>query len=126
MLPAGATVPIGWIAVGDPAEILPPDQHERVWAIQKPLDFPRQDGSVSSLLFRGVDNTRDYPMNPTTGHYNTASIEVGYAQLTEQATDSFGNSLYPKFLVDLRRYMPLKKITQTKEPERERHAERAD
>ncbi len=41
VLPAGATVPIGWIAVGDPAEILPPDQHERVWAIQKPLDFPR-------------------------------------------------------------------------------------
>jgi carbonic anhydrase/acetyltransferase-like protein (isoleucine patch superfamily) len=41
MLPADATVPIGWIAVGDPAEILPPDQHERIWAIQKPLDFPR-------------------------------------------------------------------------------------
>lgn len=41
VLPAGATVPIGWIAVGDPAEILPPDQHERIWAIQKPLDFPR-------------------------------------------------------------------------------------
>jgi len=40
-LPADATVPIGWIAVGDPAEILPPDQHERIWAIQKPLDFPR-------------------------------------------------------------------------------------
>ena len=39
-LPAGATVPIGWVAVGDPAAILPPDQHEKIWAIQKPLDFP--------------------------------------------------------------------------------------
>jgi carbonic anhydrase/acetyltransferase-like protein (isoleucine patch superfamily) len=39
-LPAGATVPIGWVAVGDPALILPPDQHERIWEIQKPLDFP--------------------------------------------------------------------------------------
>ena len=39
-LPAGATVPIGWIAVGDPASILPPDQHERIWAIQQPLNFP--------------------------------------------------------------------------------------
>src|SRR6266404_3185676 len=38
---AGATVPIGWVAVGDPATILPPDQHERIWAIQKPLDFPK-------------------------------------------------------------------------------------
>lgn len=40
-LPAGATVPIGWVAVGDPAEILPPGDHERIWAIQKPLDFPQ-------------------------------------------------------------------------------------
>ena len=39
-LPAGATVPIGWIAVGDPASILPPDQHEKIWEIQKPLNFP--------------------------------------------------------------------------------------
>ena len=37
----GATVAIGWVAVGDPAEILPPDAHDRIWAIQKPLDFPR-------------------------------------------------------------------------------------
>jgi carbonic anhydrase/acetyltransferase-like protein (isoleucine patch superfamily) len=40
-LPAGATVPLGWVAVGDPAEILPPDAHDAIWAIQKPLDFPR-------------------------------------------------------------------------------------
>lgn len=36
----GAVVPIGWIAVGDPAELIPPKDHERIWAIQKPLDFP--------------------------------------------------------------------------------------
>jgi carbonic anhydrase/acetyltransferase-like protein (isoleucine patch superfamily) len=40
-LNAGATVPIGWIAVGDPAKILPPDRHEEVWTVQAPLDFPR-------------------------------------------------------------------------------------
>lgn len=40
-LPAHATVPIGWIAVGDPAQILPPDQHGVIWAIQEPLNFPR-------------------------------------------------------------------------------------
>jgi carbonic anhydrase/acetyltransferase-like protein (isoleucine patch superfamily) len=39
-LPAGATVPIGWVAVGDPAAILPPDRHDEIWAIQKPLNFP--------------------------------------------------------------------------------------
>ncbi|HEX8072017.1 MAG TPA: gamma carbonic anhydrase family protein [Pyrinomonadaceae bacterium] len=40
-LPAHASVPIGWVAVGDPAQILPPDRHEAIWAVQKPLDFPR-------------------------------------------------------------------------------------
>jgi carbonic anhydrase/acetyltransferase-like protein (isoleucine patch superfamily) len=39
-LEPGATVPIGWVAVGDPATILPPDQHENIWAIQEPLNFP--------------------------------------------------------------------------------------
>jgi carbonic anhydrase/acetyltransferase-like protein (isoleucine patch superfamily) len=39
-LPAGSTVPIGWVAVGDPITIAPPDQHEAIWAIQKPLNFP--------------------------------------------------------------------------------------
>jgi len=41
LLPPNTTVPIGWIAVGNPLEILPPDQYERVWSVQKPLDFPR-------------------------------------------------------------------------------------
>lgn len=40
VLPADATVPIGWVAVGDPAAILPADRHEEIWAIQKTLDFP--------------------------------------------------------------------------------------
>jgi carbonic anhydrase/acetyltransferase-like protein (isoleucine patch superfamily) len=40
VLPPGTVVPIGWVGVGDPATILPPDRHEQIWAIQKPLDFP--------------------------------------------------------------------------------------
>jgi carbonic anhydrase/acetyltransferase-like protein (isoleucine patch superfamily) len=40
LLPPGATVPIGWIAVGDPARIFPPGRHDEIWAIQKPLNFP--------------------------------------------------------------------------------------
>jgi hypothetical protein len=39
-LPADAVVPIGWVAVGDPAEILQSGDHERIWALQEPLDFP--------------------------------------------------------------------------------------
>lgn len=37
---AGAVVPIGWVAVGDPAEILPPQEHDAIWELQKPLNFP--------------------------------------------------------------------------------------
>ena len=42
VLLAGALVPIGWIAVGDPATILPPDRHEEIWSIQEQLDFPKE------------------------------------------------------------------------------------
>lgn len=40
-LEPGATVPLGWVAVGDPARILPPDRHEEIWAVQAPFNFPK-------------------------------------------------------------------------------------
>jgi carbonic anhydrase/acetyltransferase-like protein (isoleucine patch superfamily) len=39
-LPEGSTVPIAWVAVGDPAQLLSPDRHDQIWAIQQELDFP--------------------------------------------------------------------------------------
>lgn len=41
ILPENETVPIGWVAVGDPVQILPPEKHSEIWAIQKPLNFPK-------------------------------------------------------------------------------------
>ncbi|MET1016094.1 MAG: gamma carbonic anhydrase family protein [Leifsonia flava] len=38
-LAPGAVVPIGWVAVGSPASILPPERHEDIWAIQRELGF---------------------------------------------------------------------------------------
>jgi hypothetical protein len=58
VLPPGTTVPIGWIAVGDPPRICPPDQHERIWEIQEGLDFPgtvyglSRDASASERMSR--------------------------------------------------------------------------
>lgn len=40
-LPPDSVVPIGWIAVGDPAKLLPPNEHGKIWAIQEPLNFPQ-------------------------------------------------------------------------------------
>jgi gamma-carbonic anhydrase len=39
-LEPGAVLPIGWIAVGDPAELFSPDRHEELWQVQRDLDFP--------------------------------------------------------------------------------------
>jgi len=39
-LEPGSSVAIGWVAVGNPARILPPDKHDEIWEIQKPLNFP--------------------------------------------------------------------------------------
>ena len=40
MVREGVTVPIGWIAVGDPAELFPPEAHEQLWPVQRRMDFP--------------------------------------------------------------------------------------
>jgi carbonic anhydrase/acetyltransferase-like protein (isoleucine patch superfamily) len=41
VLPAGAIVPLNWVAVGDPVSILPAEKHDEIWAIQERLDFPK-------------------------------------------------------------------------------------
>ena len=46
VLEDGAIVPIAWVAVGDPAQILPPGEHDAIWAVQEGLDFP---GTVYGL-----------------------------------------------------------------------------
>ncbi len=63
-LAAGAVVPIGWVAVGDPALILPPDRHDEIWAAQEPLDFP-------GFVF-GVDRSRPDAMVQLTERYSRA------------------------------------------------------
>ena len=40
VLPEDAVVPISWVAVGDPVQILPPTEDEKIWAAQRELDFP--------------------------------------------------------------------------------------
>jgi carbonic anhydrase/acetyltransferase-like protein (isoleucine patch superfamily) len=46
VLEDGALVPIGWVAVGAPAHVLAPTDHDEIWRIQKELDFP---GTVYGL-----------------------------------------------------------------------------
>lgn len=37
----GDTVPIGWVAVGSPAQYFPASEHAKIWELQQPLDFPQ-------------------------------------------------------------------------------------
>ena len=46
VLADGAELPIGWIAVGDPAAMFPPASHDEIWEIQRRLDFA---GTVTGL-----------------------------------------------------------------------------
>lgn len=39
-LPERSVVPIGWVAVGDPAIVVSADEHDEIWARQQELDFP--------------------------------------------------------------------------------------
>ncbi len=51
----GETVPIGWVAVGDPAQLFSPSEHEKIWRLQEPLDFP---GTVYGFSRSGADMTK--------------------------------------------------------------------
>jgi carbonic anhydrase/acetyltransferase-like protein (isoleucine patch superfamily) len=59
VLASDVSVPLGWIAVGDPAQLFPPKDDEEIWAIQKTLDFPgtvfgiaREDWSMPEIMTR--------------------------------------------------------------------------
>lgn len=58
-LAAGATVPIGWVAVGDPGRAYPPGEHEEIWRVQKALDFPGTVFGADRSVPRG-ERTRSY------------------------------------------------------------------
>ncbi len=51
VLPEDSSVPINWIAVGNPVQILSPDKHDEIWKIQKPLNFP--------LTVYGIDRPKN-------------------------------------------------------------------
>lgn len=62
-LAPGTVVPIGWVAVGNPAQLFSPDRHDEIWSIQKPLNFPltvygfdRAEASMKKITRRLAEN----------------------------------------------------------------------
>ena len=48
-------VPIKWVAVGDPAQLFPPDKHEEIDAILSEMNFPEVVYGLERLSGGGVD-----------------------------------------------------------------------
>lgn len=87
-------------------------------------NFPRQDGTVVSGNVLRVWNTRDYAQNPTEGNLARASSELGHASLDPSVGETFTTSIFSKNVVDLRKYIRLRGIKATKEPEREQESQK--
>ena len=49
-----STMPIGWVAVGDPATLHPPSEHDEIWSVHGPIDVP---GAVFGLSRPGPGET---------------------------------------------------------------------
>ncbi|MCP5047135.1 MAG: gamma carbonic anhydrase family protein [bacterium] len=68
-LRTGETVPIGWIAVGNPAKIFPPAKHDEISQIQMPLNFP--------LTVYGVQRSKGIMKKVTKGLSETLGSHKG-------------------------------------------------
>lgn len=88
------------------------------------LDFPQQNGKVIAGSASRVWNNRDYANNPTSGSLIRLSGELGHASLDESNADAFDTSLFNKYILDVRKYIPLRRIKATKEPEREQESQK--
>lgn len=71
-LPKDSIVPIGWVAVGDPAKILPPNEHEKIWSIQQTLNFP--------LTVYGIER-------PPEGESNMPEITTRFSEIYRKHKD---------------------------------------
>ena len=57
VLPPSSLVPIKWIAVGDPAQLISPDQHEEIDKVLGGMQFPRRVYPRSAVLGPRHDTT---------------------------------------------------------------------
>jgi carbonic anhydrase/acetyltransferase-like protein (isoleucine patch superfamily) len=75
VLAEGETVPIGWVAVGSPARIFPPHEHDKIWEIQGGLDFP--------MTVYGVDRNRSKDVMGEISEYMVETLSSHFGDQTE-------------------------------------------
>jgi carbonic anhydrase/acetyltransferase-like protein (isoleucine patch superfamily) len=55
VLPPSSLVPIKWLAVGDPAQLFPPDKHHEIDAVLARMNFPEEVYGLERQSGSGVD-----------------------------------------------------------------------
>ncbi len=73
VVPAETTVPIGWVAVGKPARVFPTHAHDKIWEIQRELDFPGTVFGVSRDVSTGETTRRSMRRRCARGIPRTSS-----------------------------------------------------
>jgi len=73
-LAADSTVPIGWIAVGDPAQVFSPDRHDDLWRIQKDLKFTLTAYGIDKPLNRCMAEVTERVSRRLKAHLGDTSL----------------------------------------------------
>jgi hypothetical protein len=50
VVPSGVAVPMGWFAGGQPAELVAPQDWDRIRALMGPLDYPAPSSALAPAL----------------------------------------------------------------------------
>ncbi len=102
-LPDNFTVPIGWIAVGDPCKIFSPGQHEELWKIQKELDFSR------TVWGKNANRSEKSIMGAVTESYSRSLCKHRNDSLLSEPSISAQTNNYRPSTIDKQNIIPLSK-----------------
>jgi len=83
VVPSGMAVPMGWFAGGQPAELVPPDDWDRIRAIMGPLDYPGTVFGVGAREAPMPDVARRYARGLALHHNDHIIPDYGHAPSRE-------------------------------------------
>jgi carbonic anhydrase/acetyltransferase-like protein (isoleucine patch superfamily) len=83
VVPSGTAVPMGWFAGGQPAELVPPNDWDRIRAIMGPLDYPGTVFGVGAGQTLMPDVARRYARGLALHHQDHILPDYGHAPARE-------------------------------------------
>ncbi len=85
VLAAETTVPIGWIAAGDPAQLFSPDRHDELWAVQSRLGFAETAYGVKPSAARTMPAITTAMAERLAGHRDDTLLDADAPQASARA-----------------------------------------